>query len=134
MSIPPGAAFTAVTATDSPAAFLDAAAEHLRRDALWADPPPLADGCEHDMRLLPVIEFRFTVTCARCGGLDAELSRDMMRNPGGYDLRPDGSIARTVEIRRRDPEEAARLIREKYREHGIPDWLAEEMIRETLQP
>lgn len=117
-----------------PSAFLDAAAESLRRDALWADPPPLADGCGHDMRLLPVIEFRMTVTCLKCGGLDADLSRDMMRHPDRYDLRPDSSIARKVEIRRRDPEEAARLIREGYREHGIPDDIAEAMIEAALEP
>ena len=36
----------------------------------------------------------------------------------------------TIAIRRRDPAEAARLIREGYREHGIPEDLAEAMIEE----
>lgn len=42
--------------------------------------------------------------------------------------------ARAVEIRRRDPAEAAERIRAGYREHGIPADIAEAMIEETLKP
>lgn len=38
-----------------------------------------------------------------------------------------------IAIRRRDPAEAAQLIRAGYREHGIPEDLAEAMIAETLR-
>lgn len=38
-----------------------------------------------------------------------------------------------VQIRRRDPAEAAERIRAGYREHGIPDDIAEAMIEETLR-
>ncbi len=38
-----------------------------------------------------------------------------------------------VPVRRRDPAEAAERIRAGYREHGIPDDIAEAMIEETLR-
>ena len=56
-------------------ALTEAAAATLARDALWRNPPPLAAGCAHDLELLPVVEPRFTVTCRKCGGLDAEGSQ-----------------------------------------------------------
>lgn len=71
MSIPAG--------HDSP--LMQAALAGLSRDALWKNPPPLAEGCEHDFELLPIIEFRQTVICANCGGLDAERSLRLQREP-----------------------------------------------------
>lgn len=62
------------------------------RDALWENPPPLADGCEHDFRRLQVAEFRQTVTCSRCGGLDAGLSRELTEHPERF-----GAFADRVE-------------------------------------
>lgn len=63
-------------------AILTAAAETLNRDRLWKESPPLEDGCNHDLELLPIIEFRQTVVCANCGGLDVERSRRLQREPG----------------------------------------------------
>jgi hypothetical protein len=52
-----------------------AAALHLGRDELWKRCPPLAADCEHALLLLPIVEFRQTVICGKCGGLDTEASR-----------------------------------------------------------
>lgn len=49
----------------------------MSRDALWRDPPPLAADCDHDPECLPVIEFRQTVLCRKCGGLDVPASREL---------------------------------------------------------
>jgi hypothetical protein len=46
----------------------------------------------------------------------------------------DGTIAQRLEIRRRDPAEAAVLIRAGYADLGIPREIAEAMIEETLKP
>jgi len=46
----------------------------------------------------------------------------------------DGTIARRIEIRRRDPAEAAFLIRAGYADAGIPQEIAEAMIEGTLDP
>lgn len=67
-----------------------AAAEHLNRDALWKESPPLADGCDHERELLPITEFRVTVACRACGGLDKETSRRIQRWPMVYTYDPDG--------------------------------------------
>jgi hypothetical protein len=53
---------------------------------------------------------------------------------GPFGISEDGTVYRPIAIRRRDPEEAARLIREQYRERGWPAELAEAMIEETLKP
>ena len=74
-----------------------AAANTLARDALWRNPPPLADGCDHDLELLPVVEPRFTVTCRKCGGLDTEASRAIgSTNPDApeYHIRADSTVTR----------------------------------------
>lgn len=131
--VPPGAGFRATTAADLPSSFLAAAAEGLRRDALWRDPPPLADGCEHDLRVLPVAEFRQTVTCAKCGGLAAEASQELTANPSAFIIGDGGTIARKFEIRRRDPAEAAALIRAGYARLGIPQEIAEAMTEDALE-
>jgi hypothetical protein len=60
-----------------------AADEQWKRDGLWRERPALEPGCVHDLELLPIIEFRQSIVCANCGGLDAETSRKMMRNPLG---------------------------------------------------
>jgi len=73
----------------SPDPLILAAASTLARDALWNDPPPLADGCEHDLELLPTIEFRQTVLCRKCGGLDVETSRQLTAGaPGAIIFEP----------------------------------------------
>lgn len=64
----------------------------------------------------------------------AEISRQGGGGPGPFRVYDDGVIGVPFEIRRRDPAEAARLIRERYREHGWPEDLAEAMIEETLKP
>ena len=46
----------------------------------------------------------------------------------------DGDVEWRLQIRRRAPEEAAALFRAGYREHGIPEELAEVMIEEMLKP
>lgn len=79
-----------VTAPEDQAAI----AEHARRDAMWNDPPPLKDGCNHDYQLLPVIEPRLTVVCWRCGGLNPELSRELAQRPELFVIQPDGGVAR----------------------------------------
>lgn len=74
------------------AAIADAAAETLTRDTLWRESPALEDGCEHDRVLLPIIEFRQTVVCANCGGLDKELSEKIRRESPRLIWHPDGII------------------------------------------
>ena len=71
---------------------LNAAAETMNRDELWREKPPLEPGCDHDLELLPIIEFRQSVVCANCGGLDVEASQKMMREPLKIMTGPDGSI------------------------------------------
>lgn len=73
-----------------------AATEGLTRDAIWRTPPPLASGCEHDLRCLPCIEYRQTVLCAKCGGLDTALSQAIPAAPGSFIIHQDGRITRTV--------------------------------------
>ena len=96
MSIPPDVNFYAVTDEDSPSAFAAAAAEIARRDALWRSRPCLADECEHDWRCLPVVEFRQTVVCAKCGGFNKDLSRELTERPDLFAVGEDGSIARVT--------------------------------------
>jgi len=75
-------------------AFRRAAAATVSRDILWRDPTPLAGDCDHVLRCLPVVEFRQTVICVRCGGLDTALSRDLTRNPAGYAVNGEGRVTR----------------------------------------
>jgi hypothetical protein len=105
----------------------------LARDILHRDPPPLAADCEHDLRLLPVIELRQTVMCRKCNGLDADASRELTADLSAFTVDGEGRIARPVPIRRRDPAEAAERIRAGYRDAGIPEDVAEAMIGETLR-
>jgi hypothetical protein len=65
----------------------------LERDAIWRDAPNPAPACDHDYRRLPVVEFRQTVTCAKCGGLSADLSRAITANPAAYLISDDGAIS-----------------------------------------
>jgi hypothetical protein len=51
--------------------------------------------------------------------------------PGPFSVGEDGSVSRSVEIRRRDPAEAAERIRAGYAEAGIPQEIAEAMIEEA---
>lgn len=81
---PPAVNFRTVTEDDSPSAFFHAAAMAMSRDALWENPPPLAAGCEHDLLCLLVIEFRQTVLCRKCGGLDPDTSRRVLTEPGTW--------------------------------------------------
>ena len=62
------------------------------------------------------------------------LLRETGGGPGPYGISEDGTLYRPVEIRRRDPAEAARLLREAYRENGWPEELAEDVIREMQAP
>lgn len=82
------------------------------------------------------------------GGCAAELTADVPdhseialslavragRPPGGVRIYPDGKIAETLDIRRRDPAEAAAMIRAGYAKLGIPQEIAEAMIEATLEP
>ena len=56
-------------------ATVTAALAMAARDALRHNPPPLKDGCEHDMDTLPVIDFRVDHACRKCGGWPAEGER-----------------------------------------------------------
>lgn len=69
-----------------------AAAETVNRDALWREKPALEPGCEHDLELLPIVEFRQSVVCANCGGLDVKASERLMREPLKMRTGPDGGI------------------------------------------
>lgn len=123
MEFPPG--------YDNPV--LRAGIDTITRDALWKNPPPLDADCEHEFRRLPVIEFRVTVLCLKCRGLNIPLSQAIVATPSAFEINPDGVIRASARLRRRDPAEAAELIRAGYREHGIPRELAEAMIEETLR-
>lgn len=122
--VPASADFRAVTEDDTPAAFARAAAATLSRDALWRNPPPLAADCEHDLRCLPVAEFRQTVLCAKCGGLDVTLSQAIAAAPGAFTVHEDGWISRNIIIRRRDPAEA----RDRLRAMGMPEDIIAEIV------
>lgn len=82
----------------------------------------------------PVIADNTEFTCPAMHGKDGKVIRDEPPDYGPCPGHPADDGERTIAVRRRDPEEAARLIREGYREHGIPDDLAEAMIEETLKP
>jgi hypothetical protein len=96
VSTPPGVNFHAVTDNDSPSALAAAAAEIALRDMLWRSSPCLAEGCEHEWRCLPVVEFRQTVICAHCGGLNAGLSRQLTERPDLFAVAEDGSVTWNV--------------------------------------
>jgi hypothetical protein len=74
------------------AAVFSAAIAQAEQDELWREAPPLEDGCEHDLELLPVVQFRVSVVCRNCGGLAAELARQMMRDPLRFRFGKDGTI------------------------------------------
>ena len=101
-----------------------AAAEGLSRDAIWHDKPPLAEGCEHDLRCLPCTEYRQTVLCARCGGLDTALSVAIANAPSSFIIREDGSITRKFGLKRREDGEA----RERLRAMGMPEDIIAEIV------
>ena len=83
-----------VAGMDTSPAFARAAAVTLGRDALWRDPPPLAADCGHAFRCLPVVEFRQTVVCARCGGLNVGLSRELAACPAAFTVDDDRYVTR----------------------------------------
>lgn len=99
-----------------------AAAATLSRDAIWRDKPPLASDCEHDLRCLPIVEYRQTVLCAKCGGLDTALSVAIADFPGTFTISEDGRITR--KIAPGDPETTGWL-----RTMGVP----EDVIAEIVQ-
>jgi hypothetical protein len=74
------------------AALASAAAGQAERDELWRESPALEPGCEHERELLPIIEFRQTVICRNCGGLDKDLSRRIQRDAPRLFFDPDGII------------------------------------------
>jgi hypothetical protein len=84
-----------------------AAAIHLTRGAIWRQKPALAEGCEHDLRCLPSVEWRQTVLCAKCGGLDVALSQAVADFPGAFTVDEGGRITR--KIAPGDPEATERL-------------------------
>ena len=94
------------------------------RDAIWRNPPPLAADCDHDLRCLPCIEFRQTVLCARCGGLDTALSVAIANAPSSFIIREDGSITRKFGLKRREDGEA----RERLRAMGMPEDIIAEIV------
>ena len=70
-------------------AFAQAAARQMARDELWKRRPPLAADCEHDLEWLPVVEFRQTVVCRKCGGLDVDASLpECWASPARARMRP----------------------------------------------
>lgn len=50
-------------------AWADAAALGLARDEMRRNPHPFAEGCDHDMEDLPVIDFLLDSVCRKCGGV-----------------------------------------------------------------
>ena len=101
-----------------------AAAAGLDRDAIWRGKPALAGDCEHDLRCLPCIEYRQTVLCAKCGGLDATLSVAIAAAPSSFILREDGGITRKFALKRRDSAEAI----ERLRAMGMPENIIAEIV------
>lgn len=75
-----------------PCALADAAIETALRDELWHESPALEPGCEHDRTLLPIIEFRVTVVCRNCGGLDKEMSGLIQRKAQEIRVDDDGTV------------------------------------------
>ena len=72
--------------------FTAAAAAQIARDELWRNPPILADGCQHDLLCLLCIEFRQTVICRKCGGLDEDASRRVITEDGRFVDGGDGPV------------------------------------------
>jgi len=68
----------------------------LDRNAIWREKPPLDPGCEHHLRCLPCVEYRQTVLCTRCGGLDTALSVAVANFPGAFTVDEDGRITRKI--------------------------------------
>jgi hypothetical protein len=101
-----------------------AAAEGLARDAIWRAKPPLAAGCEHDLRCLPCTEYRQTVLCAECGGLDTALSQAIAASPMSFIIHDDGRITRKFGLKRREDGEA----RERLRAMGMPEDIIAEIV------
>jgi hypothetical protein len=96
---------------------------------------PVTEGILSDAVVLPGGESaEITAEIPDDSPVAQEISRQGGGGPGPFHVYDDGVIGVPFEIRRRDPAEAARLIREGYREHGIPDEIAEAMIEETLKP
>lgn len=73
-----------------------AAAIHLTRGAIWRQKPTLAEGCEHDLRCLPAVEWRQTVLCAKCGGLEVTLSIAIADFPAAFAVDEEGRITRKI--------------------------------------
>jgi hypothetical protein len=71
---------------------MDPVADTMARDELWRESPALERGCEHDLELLPIIEFRQTVICRNCGGLDKETSARILHDPLRLHFSLDGII------------------------------------------
>jgi len=113
-----------------PDALIQAAAAGLTRDAIWRDKPPLAGDCEHDLRCLPCIEYRQTVLCAKCGGLDTLLSQAIAAAPSAFIIREDGQIARKFDLKSRDSGEA----RERLRAMGMPEDIIAEIVPAQPRP
>ena len=114
----------AVMADIEESAVIRAAAGTLGRDAIWREPPPLASDCEHDLRCQPVIEYRQTVLCAKCGGLDVNLSVAIAAAPSSFIIRENGRIARKFALKRRDSAEAI----ERLRAMGMPEDIIAEIV------
>jgi hypothetical protein len=45
-----------------------AGAIQLARDEMRKAPRPFADGCDHDMEHLPIVDLMLDVRCRKCGG------------------------------------------------------------------
>jgi hypothetical protein len=107
-------------------ALVIAAGSQSARDAIWRNPPPLAGDCGHDLRCLPAAEFRQTVPCSKCGGLDTALSVAIASAPGAFIIHEDGRISRRFILKRRDPAEA----RKRLRATGMPEDIIAEIVPE----
>ena len=74
-----------------------AGAMQMARDELWRNPPPLAADCNHDLLCLLVIEPRQTVLCRKCGGLDADASRQVLAVAGRFIMGDRGEVVRLLD-------------------------------------
>lgn len=107
-------------------AILRAAFGTAGRDLIWREKPPLAADCGHDLRCLPCIEYRQTVLCSKCGGLDTALSVAVAAAPSSFIIHEDGRIARKFALKRREAPEA----RERLRAMGMPEGIIAEIIED----
>ena len=52
---------------------MEAAFIQMARDRLRATAAPLTPGCEHDLEMLPIVDFRLDYVCRRCAGFESRM-------------------------------------------------------------